>query len=781
MMYPRPVLDLLARTPAVPRRLSDRAVFVWGTIWTAVVAWLLGFFWITAWPLRSPLWALVVFVSLLASSALSVAISRIDATMVVSTAPAALLIALNSTTPAEAVAVWGTAYFLGTLARFRHLGDATETTAYLFASALVAMAVTNLLDARGVPWPISAAAFVAVFLLTRLLISSIRLSIVVELSGRKAFGELLMRRLLVAWLAISLTSIVGLSIQGLIVQHNQNVGPFWGGAFTIFLLGIAAFAGGVYRESRTVSAQLSGTLAAALELPWAHDVSIEAHALQFARRALPQYTVALQEHDERNVNEIVSPLTKGYLVARRGTTQSPFLVQDQRVLDAIAHIAVTMSAAQRERDLLSSAAVTDALTGLPNYRGFRETLATTAGSAEDGYAVVYVDVDGFKEINDRYGHETGNAVLRTIAMRMRLLLSAADLVARVGGDEFVAILTGVANEEEAQLRVALLLHEVSAPFVAGETVIPLWLSHGLVHATPGSTDIAALVEAADARMYAARGRQVPGAPTVLPEIRPSGEAFDLVETIAAAIWERKLTLAYQPIVDCAENRIVAFEALVRPPESKLRDIGADLIVHEARRLGLLTELSTHVLDTAVRDMARFQQVAPGLLDVHVNINVEQVTDPAFAAAKARAEDSGGVHLTLELSETSLNRASEETNRELERLRAQTNVRIALDDFGRDSSTLLSLLQYPLDVLKIDKALSRGMDSPKPRMVMRSMAMLAQNLGVEMVVEGVEDDRTCEELVRAGVRYMQGYRFGAPLSADETAERLARHGVQALVP
>jgi hypothetical protein len=167
MMYPRPVLDLLARTPAVPRRLSDRAVFVWGTIWTAVVAWLLGFFWITAWPLRSPLWALVVFVSLLASSALSVAISRIDATMVVSTAPAALLIALNSTTPAEAVAVWGTAHFLGTLARFRHLGDATETTAYLFASALVAMAVTNLLDARGVPWPISAAAFVAVFLLAR--------------------------------------------------------------------------------------------------------------------------------------------------------------------------------------------------------------------------------------------------------------------------------------------------------------------------------------------------------------------------------------------------------------------------------------------------------------------------------------------------------------------------------------------------------------------------------------------------------------------------------------
>lgn len=777
MMYPRPVLELLARTPAVPRRLSDRAVFVWGTIWTAVVAWLLGFFWITAWPVRDLLWMVVVFVSILASSALTVTISRIDATMVVSPAPAMLLIALNAASPAEALAVWMSAYFLGSLARFRHLGDAAETTAYLFACAFVAMAVKGPLDAAGVPWPISATVFVAAYLLTRLLISTVRLSVVVELSRRKAFGELLLRRLLVAWVAISAAAIAGLSIQGLIAQHSGNIRPFWAGALAILLLGIAAFAGGVFRESRTVSAQLSGTLAAALDLPWAHDVSVEAHALQFARRALPRYTVALQKEDERNVNEIVSPMTDGYLVARRGTTQSPFLVQDQRVLDAIAHIAVTMSAAQRERDILSVAAVTDALTGLPNYHGFREALATTVG--EDGFAVVYVDVDGFKEINDRHGHETGNAVLRTIAMRMRLLLSTADLVARVGGDEFVLILAGVANEEEGQLRVELLLHEVSAPFVAGETVIPLWLSHGLVYAPPGTTDIGALVEGADARMYAARGRHVPGS-SPLPDARPSG-AVDLVETIAAAIRERTLTFAYQPIVDAAKNRIVSFEALVRAHEPKLRGITADLIVHEARRLGLLTELSTHLIDTALRDMRRFRLIEPALRDVHVNINVEQVTDPAFMAAMDRAEGDGDVHLTLELSETSLKRASEETMQELERLRAQGTVRIALDDFGRDSSTLLSLLQFPLDVLKIDKALSRGMDSPKPRMVMRSMAMLARNLDVEMVVEGVEDADTVDELIRSSVRYMQGYRFGAPMSADDTAERLTRHGLRALLP
>ncbi len=312
--------------------------------------------------------------------------------------------------------------------------------------------------------------------------------------------------------------------------------------------------------------------------------------------------------------------------------------------------------------------------------------------------------------------------------------------------------------------------------MAGETVIPLWLSHGLVYAPPGTTDIGALVEGAGARMYAARGRHVPGSPP-LPDARPSG-AVDLVETIAAAIRERTLTFAYQPIVDAAKNRIVSFEALVRAHEPKLRGITADLIVHEARRLGLLTELSTHLIDTALRDMRRFRLIEPALRDVHVNINVEQVTDPAFMAAMDRAEGDGDVHLTLELSETSLKRASEETMQELERLRAQGTVRIALDDFGRDSSTLLSLLQFPLDVLKIDKALSRGMDSPKPRMVMRSMAMLARNLDVEMIVEGVEDDETLDELIRSGVRYMQGYRFGAPLSADAMVERLTHHGLRA---
>lgn len=171
-----------------------------------------------------------------------------------------------------------------------------------------------------------------------------------------------------------------------------------------------------------------------------------------------------------------------------------------------------------------------------------------------------------------------------------------------------------------------------------------------------------------------------------------------------------LAFAYQPIVDCIEDRIIGIEALVRARDPELRHLPADLIVHEARRLGLLTDLSVHLVETATQDMRRWRS-HPGS-HLCLNIDVEQVIDPAFESALAEAGRARDVRFTLELSETSLERSSDDIHRELDRLRAEHGVRIALDDFGRDSSTLLSILEYPLDVLKIDKALIRGMQARK---------------------------------------------------------------------
>ncbi|MBN8882102.1 MAG: GGDEF and EAL domain-containing protein [Salana multivorans] len=778
MMLPRLSAEYLARTPAVPRRLGDRAVRAWAIAWSCVVLLVLVILWDAASPITYPLWVIVTLLSLTASSALTVAISRVDATLVLSLSPAMLLIGLESVGASKMLAVWGTAYYLGSVLRFRDLGDAAETTAYVFGCAFVTVALWHGLDGR-VSWILAVPLCVAAHLATRLLISSVRLLVVTRLSVRGAFGELLLFRATACWAGISLAALAGIALLRLTLAQESVVGRVWAGGFAIFVLGFAAFAIGVLRESRALAAQLAGTLEAALALPWSAGRSVQEHARAYAQLALPRHTVEFHGADGRHINEIVSPLDGGYLVARRGTTKPPFLVQDQRVLDAIAHIADTMAASTRERERLSRAAATDDLTGLPNYRGFREALATVADEACEGFAVVYVDVDRFKEVNDHHGHETGNTVLRTLATRMRARLWGDDLVARLGGDEFVLILADVPDEPTGRRRAEVLLAESSAPVIVGDTVIPLSLSFGLAFAGPDA-DVTALVETADARMYAARGRQLEG-PVAVPGASSGTDVRDLVEAVESAVRERRLFFVYQPIVDCAENRVVALEALVRSDEERLRDLPANLIVHEAARLGLLTELSTHLVDTAVADMVAFQRVVPDLADVHVNIDVEQLTDPAFLAAMRRAEDSPTVRITLELSETSLNRTSAAADRELQRLRGDAGVRIALDDFGRDSSTLVSIVRYPLDVLKLDRTLTLDLVERKPQLVVESIALLTDRLDVEMVAEGVEEDETCELLRAIGVRYMQGYRFGTALPAAAMAERLTTHGLLARLP
>lgn len=770
-------------TPGVGRRLSDGAVFVWGVIWTIVTSAALIVFWVEAMPVRELFWTAVVFICSIASSTLVIAISKIDAILVLGPGAAVLFLAAQSTSGAEALAVWGTAYLIGAALSIREWSETAETVAYLLGSGLAAVTVLSWLHDAQAPWPICAVVFVSVYVIVRIAISVIRLLVVTRLSLAEIIGHLLVLRLLAAWVAIMLVAFAGELVRQAIGALHPSIDLYWGGAIVILMMGLSALTVSRYQEIQQISRQLAGTLAAANALPWEAEIGIKRHAVDFARLAFPAYAIGVQDRDERNVNEIISSLgDDGYLVARRGTAQRPFLVQDQSVLDAIAHIAVTMAATYQERETLALSAITDDLTNLPNYRGFREFLSHTAETAEEGFAVVYVDIDRFKEVNDRHGHEAGNTVLRSLAARLRSRQGPQDLVARIGGDEFVLVLTGIASEEEAKRRAQELLLASSAPIMLGDTLIALSLSSGIAFARPGDVEVSSLVEAADARMYAARGRQIIADPAELAEVGGAQDVNELTGAIQSAIHERRLSVMYQPIVDAVDDRIVSFEALIRPDECELVGIPADIIVHEAKRLGLLTELSIHVIETAVRDLGRFRELAPELDKVNVNVDVEQVTDPAFLDVMTRPGGPDcGARVALELSESSLNRSSADLHRELDRLRGEYGVPIALDDFGRQSSTLLSLLQYPVDILKIDKALADDMHLSKQQTVMRSMVTLAQNLRVRMVVEGVEDDATRDELIRLGVRYMQGYRFGAALTADEMLDRIAGHGLQARLP
>ncbi len=776
----RPLAGNALIAPVVPRQLSDRAVLGWEIVWSVLVLGALAYFWIDASPVREPLWTLVVFTTVAASSAFLVPISRIDDTLVIGSGPVMLILLVQSGGWQEAIAIWSTAYFFDLLVRKRRIGEAAEVVAYLIVCALVSIAAAAWLDSIGVSWPITVFAFTLVYLAARLVISMIRLAVVAGFSAGQTLREVMVQRLVAGALLVIIVSLIGLETIELIDRYHPTIDGFWGGAIMVFVIGIAMFGLGVYRESLDVTAQLSGMLDAALALPWNPDVPVEELAVSLAGQALPSYSISFVREAPRNVNEIIAELDDGYLVARRGAIQPPFLVRDQQVLDAVAHIAVSTAEVQRERERLQLAAATDELTGLPNYRGFREALELTSRQSQLGFAVVYLDIDHFKDVNDRYGHAAGNAVLQALATRLRTGLPQTDFVGRLGGDEFVLILTEAEDEAEGMRRSSELLTEVSSPVVLGHSVISLTLSSGLAFAEPGDANISALVDEADKRMYTKRGLDVLGDRSAAPVLRAGDAVIDLVAGVERAIRQRSLGVMYQPVVDCIEDRIIGFEALIRPDRNDLPGVSSEVIVHEARRLDLLTELSVHVIDVSVRDMKRFRELAPSLVGMSVNVDVEQVFDERFTAAllAAALDEECGVDLTLELGESSLRRTSEDLDRQLELLRSGWGIRIALDDFGRDSSTLLSVVQYPVDVLKVDRALVQGISLRKPQLVMQSLSLLTENLDVQMVVEGVEDADTCEQLVRTGVRYMQGFYFGEPLSADDMLRRLAEHGLKA---
>ncbi len=781
-------LDELANTPAVARRLSDRAVRAWEITWTIAVLAVLITCFVIGDASQYVLLSIIAVACAAASSALTVVLSRTDATLVMSIAPAILLVLLTGMSPATALALWGTGYFIGALVRIRHIGDAAEMTAYMIGAGLVTAPVWLWLSATFLPWPIAAVASVSTYMVFRLVVTAIRQSIVTDMDFMQTLRGIMISRAFAVCGALCVIAIGGMWLARATEVADADFGAPISVAVTLLVMGIGAFTVGILGELRLSATRLEGTLGAALALPWPDGVPVETHALGFARATLPQYAIELRATRGRNVNEMVSPLPEGYLVARRGLIQAPFLVEDQRVLDSIAHIAENMAEARRERENLARAATTDALTGLPNYRAFRESLTAAAQQAPrtGGFAVVYVDVDGFKEVNDRHGHEAGNAVLRTVAERMQSWIAQDGVVARVGGDEFAVILTAPASLAAAEQRAAELVGAVGAPVLFGSAVIVVGLSYGVAFSGPNASDVTEIVDAADARMYAARGRALgygtePANDTApISVVRPGLDVVDLVATIADAVRENRLALVYQPIVDRVEDRIIAIEALIRPQEARLRGLTADLIVHEARRLGLLTTLSTHVVRTAIADMRRFQEIAPDLRDVHVNIDVEQVTDSDFVSMLLPAPWREGIVITLELNETSLHRSSDDTRTALEQLRTDAAIHVALDDFGRDSSTLLSIVETPFDVLKIDKELTRSVVDRKSRLVMRSLSNLARSLHVQMVVEGVEDDTMYEELVQVGVRYMQGYRFGQALHAEHLCARLAEHGLRAKI-
>jgi diguanylate cyclase (GGDEF)-like protein len=448
---------------------------------------------------------------------------------------------------------------------------------------------------------------------------------------------------------------------------------------------------------------------------------------------------------------------------------------DRELLEQLALQGTVVVDNARLREFERHEARNDALTGLANRRAFHGALNEALGAATvtgEQVAILQIDLDRFKEVNDQFGHHEGDALLVTVAERLLHELREVDVVARLGGDEFAVLLCGdidAAGAESVAARVAQVLelpveladHQVTVEASVGIAVFP---EHG--------REAEVLLQRADRAMYAAK-RSGLGQLLYRPDY-DIGVATDagLLGELRRAVAEDELVLHYQPKIDLRTGRITGVEALVRWEHPRLGLLAPDRFVPLAEQTGRIRSLTNWVLPRALAQAAAWRDLG---IDVTmaVNVSARDIADPTFPALVASMlRDAGlpGDRLTIEVTEGTL-MGDRETASEVLRGLRESDVRVSIDDFGTGYSSLAYLHSLPIDELKIDRSFLG--DGERRYAVIRSILALGSGLGLRTVVEGVEDGATASMLTALGADLAQGYYFSRPQVAA-TVERLLRH-------
>ncbi|MGI4951602.1 MAG: EAL domain-containing protein [Janthinobacterium lividum] len=412
---------------------------------------------------------------------------------------------------------------------------------------------------------------------------------------------------------------------------------------------------------------------------------------------------------------------------------------------------------------------TDGLTGLSDRQWFRERLAielSAPSSGEDRVAVLLIDLDRFKAVNDSQGHPVGDALLQMVAQRLSSVVREGDLVSRVGGDEFAVTMPGTCDPVLMGQRLVDLL---SRPYLIDGHVAVIGASIGIAVGPRDGTDAAALVRAADLALYQAKedGRQ---------SVRVFNREMDtrararhaLLGDLRRALALQQFEVHYQPQTNLLTRQLVGFEALVRwrHPEQGL--IPPARFIPLAEEMGLIVGIGEWVLRTACADAMSW----PGELCVAVNVSAKQLEDqtrlPRVVEAALAATGLPARRLEVEITESALMRYEKQALHVLHALRA-TGVRVSMDDFGTGYSSLSQLRSFPFDKLKIDRSFVRDLsDSEEAVAVIRAIAALGASLGMTTTAEGVETDAQ-EAMVRNdGCTDMQGYLVSRPVPASDVA-------------
>jgi diguanylate cyclase (GGDEF)-like protein/PAS domain S-box-containing protein len=445
-------------------------------------------------------------------------------------------------------------------------------------------------------------------------------------------------------------------------------------------------------------------------------------------------------------------------------------VQDrQGKLEAITGVAQDITARKAAEEQIKRSAAYDFLTGLPNRSLFRDRLeqeVKRAGRTGLPLALVFIDLDGFKDVNDRLGHDTGDQLLQQAAQRISSCVRSIDTVARLGGDEFTVILAEVNQIAHVDILAKKMLDELARPFSIQDKQVQISGSIGITFYPRDASNLEDLIRNADQAMYVAKnaGRNRFSFFTI--GMRDAAWArLKVIDELRRALPQHQLSVHYQPIVDLVTNRIVKAEALLRwhHPQTGLM-LPAEFI-GLAEETGLIGEIGEWVLDEAVARAGEWSVRLGTLFQISVNKSLVEF----MSKAPAKNWDShmavpGRDSITVEITEGVLLNESPSVTEKLDYLQ-QAGVQLVIDKFGTGYSSMSDLKKFDVNYLKIDQSFVQNL-SADSRTIAETIIMMAHKLGLKVIAEGVESAEQRDWLKAAQCDYAQGYFFSAPVSAQD---------------
>jgi diguanylate cyclase (GGDEF)-like protein len=578
-------------------------------------------------------------------------------------------------------------------------------------------------------------------------------------------------------MALGLASFVSVDTLGFLANRLWLSAAPWTVLLLLVPVGTILVAVRSVSETRLAQLRLQGLLEAATHAPdWGDDEQIERSLVLQAERTLRHTTASLREHPpqphELGAMIAVEGRPVRHLVVQHQVSGRTFDERDRAALEALTAVGVSAYNRRRLSDEMTYLARHDALTGLNNRAVFTDRLGQALERRRPGglVAVLYCDLDGFKEVNDLLGHRVGDQLLALAAQRIMGCIREQDTAARLGGDEFGILLDDITDEAQAHAIASRLLDVLSDPFDTIDGQVRVRVSIGVAFNDDPIDTAEILINSADTAMYAAKALGKGRVEQFHPDMRAAElDRLELEAALRDAVRDDQITVQYQPVVDLQTGAIDGFEALARWKHPLLGQVPPDVFIPAAERIGLIRQLGRQILRKAHEGGLVLAATAGRPVSLGVNLSALQVSDDTLADEVRRLQEQHDeVRLVLELTEGVMLSNDPVTVAAIEGLKA-AGVRLAIDDFGVGYSSVGYLHRLPVDILKIDKLFVSELHDPRSRALVEGVVSMARAMDLTVVTEGVEDWSSARSLRDLHCELAQGYLFSRPVDLHVACE------------